>query len=253
MKKRLVKLRFPGLFLRFSLLFALLVAGGEGIFSEESNSRVPILRPVVHSEHFGLGTLGQNGYCVFVPTMFYGENPVFIPRLTIRRVTFHDPRIMGAGKTSLQRLAEFLERNNRGISDGRAREIAHIYIQEANKEGVNYDVAFSQMCLETGFLKFGGNVRPGQNNFCGLGVSTTGSRGLSFPSIRIGIRAHIQHLKAYATTARLNDPIVDRRFRFVKRGSIRTIDQLSGRWASDQQYSRKIHSLLDRLYQDQGK
>ena len=37
------------------------------------------------------------------------------------------------------------------------------------RKGSNSDVAFAQMCLETGFLRFGGLVTMDMNNFCGLG------------------------------------------------------------------------------------
>lgn len=187
---------------------------------------------------------------VFVPTSFYKKDYVFVSKQTQIQLPLKERSIMGTGSSSVKMLVKFLETNNRKISKSKALEIAHIYIQEADKEGVNYDVAFSQMCLETGFLKYGGEVEPQQNNFCGLGVVAKGVHGLSFPSIRIGIRAHIQHLKAYATKAHMKNPIVDKRLKFVKRGSIKTISQLSGRWASDKNYSRKIYSLLRRLYQE---
>jgi hypothetical protein len=250
MKKRPVNSRFPKLFLRFSLLFAILMIGGRGIFSEESNTPFTLLNPTLHHSETYVIRFRFKDFCVFVPTVFYNKSYGFPSAPVAPKLTVKEPAIMGTGKSSLTTLAKFLETHNPGISNNRAREIAHIYIQESDKEGVNYDVAFSQMCLETGFLKYGGSVKPQQNNFCGLGVASDGSHGLSFPSVRVGIRAHIQHLKAYATKASLKNPIVDTRFRFVKRGSIKTIDQLSGKWASDKYYSRKILSLMNRLYEE---
>ena len=52
--------------------------------------------------------------------------------------------------------------------------------------------------VETGWLRFGGNVKPEQYNFCGLGSTAQDDPGESFKDVRTGIRAQVQHLKAYA-------------------------------------------------------
>jgi hypothetical protein len=104
------------------------------------------------------------------------------------------------------------------------------------------------MCLETGFLAFGNDVDPRQNNFCGLGATGGGVVGASFPDSRTGVRAHVQHLKAYASTEPLVRPVVDPRFNMVARGVAPTITDLAGRWAVDPEYGVKILSLLRRLY-----
>ncbi len=162
-------------------------------------------------------------------------------------------KIMGPGKTKLSDLARFIEKHNPDLSPKQARTIARLYIKEAKDEGVNYDVAFSQMCLETGYLKFGGNVLPAQHNLCGLGVTGKGKKGLAFPSLELGIRAHIQHLKAYASNDKLKHKVVDARFKYVKRGSVRDIRNLTGKWASDPEYGKKIENLLKRLMAEAGK
>jgi hypothetical protein len=104
------------------------------------------------------------------------------------------------------------------------------------------------MCLETGFLRFGGLVTPDMNNFCGLGATGPGNSGASFPDPRTGVRAHIQHLKAYATEAPLKQDLVDPRYRLVRFGSSPAIKGLSGTWAADQSYADKIKNILERLY-----
>ncbi len=155
--------------------------------------------------------------------------------------------ILKNGVFRLEDMARFLHDNNKTISFKKSMEIASIYMDEANKEGINYDVAFSQMCLETGFLHYGGDVEPGQNNFCGLGVTGGGVKGLSFDDERSGIRAHIQHLKAYASTEKLNTDLVDSRFHYVKRGSAKKVDDLTGKWASDKNYGEKINNIIQRI------
>lgn len=157
--------------------------------------------------------------------------------------------ISGPGNRTVSELAAFLVRGNPAISEDGAREFARLYIEEGRAEGINHDIAFCQMALETGFLKFGATVRREQNNFCGLGALDAKTPGEIFPSPRIGVRAHIQHLKAYAGTEELRQDLVDRRFKWVKRGSAPTVYDLGGRWAADPQYGRKIHSLLERLFE----
>ncbi len=63
-----------------------------------------------------------------------------------------------------------------------------------------------------------------------------------------GIRAHIQHLKAYSSIEKLNSPIIDKRYKFVKRGSVKTIYDLSGKWAMDPLYGKKLYKLLHKMY-----
>jgi hypothetical protein len=93
-------------------------------------------------------------------------------------------------------------------------------VQEAAAEGVNHDLAFCQMCLETNYLNFGGGVKPEPFNFAGMGIISPTNSGISFPDARTGIRALIQHLKAYGSTEPINQHLVQEnlRFRFVKRG-----------------------------------
>jgi hypothetical protein len=156
--------------------------------------------------------------------------------------------IMGTGLVSPKDMAAFLLGNNPGAGKDFVDNFALFYAEEAAIERVNHDVAFAQMCLETGFLRFGNLVKPEQNNFAGLGAIGPGQPGLSFPNARIGVRAHIQHLKAYATDAPLNQELVNPRYRFVRLGSSPTIQGLAGTWAADRSYAEKINNILERLY-----
>lgn len=156
--------------------------------------------------------------------------------------------IMSFGNASEVQMNTFLESTNEEAAE-RLSLLAKLYIEEARIEGVNHDIAFCQMCLETAFLRFGGQVKPEQNNFCGLGAVDGGAAGASFPDIRTGVKAHIQHLKAYASTDSINQlPIVDPRFNLVKRGVAPLVKDLAGRWASDREYGIKIMALVRRLH-----
>ena len=108
--------------------------------------------------------------------------------------------------------------------------LAEIFLEEGRKEGVRGDGAFCQSLIETGYFKFGGDVKSGQHNYAGLGA-TGGVPGLFFPDDRTGIRAQIQHLKAYASAEPLSQECVDPRYKYVKKGCAPTFKQLSGKWA----------------------
>lgn len=159
--------------------------------------------------------------------------------------------IMGHGNTSEVQMTVFMESNNKAAV-AQYPDLPRLYREEGAKEGVNYDVAFSQMMVETNNLTFGNGVSPDQNNFGGLGSASGGSESASFVSARIGVRAQIQHLKAYASTEPLVEQVVDPRFAMVRRGIAPLVGQLSGRWNADQDYGDKILAMLRRLYESAG-
>lgn len=160
-------------------------------------------------------------------------------------------RIMGSGSTTEVQLMMFLRANNQNALTA-FPDLAKLYREEATLEGVNYDIAFCQMCLETNFLRFGGDIRSTQNNFGGLAAVGGDADGASFASARIGVRAHVQHLKAYASTEPVIQEIVDPRFGLVRRCRAPEVAQLSGRWAADLHYGAKILALVRRLYEIAG-
>ncbi|MDR2095978.1 MAG: glucosaminidase domain-containing protein [Treponema sp.] len=156
-------------------------------------------------------------------------------------------RLMGKGLVDSAQLTSFLLSYNPQAGTF-AGDLSRFYVEEAAAEGVNHDVAFAQMCLETGFLHYGNLVTPDMNNFCGLGSIGPAQKGEVFPDPRTGVRAHIQHLKAYATEEPLKQALVDPRYRWVKYGRAPTLDGLAGTWAADKDYAKKIRSILERLY-----
>jgi hypothetical protein len=157
--------------------------------------------------------------------------------------------IMGNGLVSPPVLATFLVSLNPKAEKSFVEDLAVFYVEEGATEGVNHDIAFAQMCHETGYLRFGNLVKPEMNNFCGLGSIGPGQPGERFPNPRIGVRAHIQHLKAYAATDPLNQELVDPRFKWVRRGASPEIKGLAGAWAANPKYAEGIESILTRLYE----
>ena len=111
------------------------------------------------------------------------------------------------------------------------KEFCKILYEEAVSEGVCPEVLYAQVMKETGYLKFGNLVKADQCNFGGIGATGHGHPGYTFANVKEGLRAQVQHLKAYASTEPLNNPCVDPRFRFVSRGCAPKTTDLNGRWA----------------------
>jgi hypothetical protein len=149
-----------------------------------------------------------------------------------------------------EKLAAFLLGVNSAADPEFVKQLSALYIEEAALEGIDHDVAFAQMCLETGFLRYGGLVTGDMNNFCGLGAIGPEQPGERFPSPQLGVRAQIQHLKGYATPDSLNQDLVDPRYKYVRYGSAPTIKGLTGTWAADPSYAEKIVNILRRIYTD---
>jgi hypothetical protein len=133
--------------------------------------------------------------------------------------------------------------------------LAQMVVEEGALEGVTGDIAFVQSVIETGWFRFGGLVSPTANNFAGIGATDSGGTPASFADARTGVRAQIQHLRAYADITALtcampplSMPCVDPRFHLVlPKGRAPSWNQLgSGNWASAVGYGRNIVSL----YQD---
>ncbi len=126
--------------------------------------------------------------------------------------------IMGKAKATADQMKAYLKKKNPTVPQS-VLDMVPLYLSEGEAEGARGDIAFAQSCLETGNFTFSGSaVTLPQNNFCGLGVTQRGRTGLSFETAQLGIRAQIQHLKAYASTDKLRKARIDPRFRYVTRG-----------------------------------
>ena len=125
--------------------------------------------------------------------------------------------------------------------------------QAAIDEGVRPELLYAQVMIETGNLRFGGDVLPEQCNFGGLGATGNGKRGLSFDTVLKGLRAQALHLRAYAGYEPLTvDPSkardVDPRYGawiLAKKANI--IRKLAGTWAMDKNYAVKLVRVMNEL------
>lgn len=134
---------------------------------------------------------------------------------------------------------------------GTIEEFCSIVIDEADVEGVRGEVVFAQAMLETGWLQFQGDVSAEQFNFAGLGTTGDGVQGNCFPDVRTGIRAQVQHLKAYASSVELVNECVDERFTLVARETAPYVEWLGIQenpygcgWAAGEKYGEKIREIL---------
>ncbi len=156
-------------------------------------------------------------------------------------------RILGTSRCTEEQLKTFLLKKNPNSGKIYLPYIKY-YLSEGNKEGIRGDLAFCQSLHETNFFKFGGDVSPKQNNFSGIGATGGGVKGCSFETPRQGIRAQIQHLKAYASKKPLNFSCVDPRFQLIKnRGCAPYIEDLGGKWAYPG-YDKKKYKSFQQAY-----
>lgn len=175
--------------------------------------------------------------------------------------------IMGKSSTTPEQMAAFFLARN-GVYNEKLykkygaptlEDFCQIVYEEAEAEGVKAEVLFGQICKETGFLHYGGDVKPKQCNFGGIGATGGGAKGASFPDVRTGIRAQVQHLKAYGSEEPLNNECVDPRFKYVKRGAALYVEWLGinenptgAGWATGKDYGYSMRdSYIKPLLNDQ--
>ncbi len=172
--------------------------------------------------------------------------------------------IVGFPTTTAEKMVQFY--NNRNVSYPTEKlsvggadsieKLATIFYEEATAEGIDPAIAWCQTMKETNWLRFGGQVKIDQFNFAGIGATDGGAAGADFSSygtngVRMGVRAQIQHLKAYAVSGLkktdLKNDCVDPRFAYVKKGSAAYVEWLGiqenptgAGWATDTEYGYSI-------------
>lgn len=146
--------------------------------------------------------------------------------------------------------AEELEKGGAGDLAG----FCKIIKEEAEAEGVRAEILFVQVMKETGWLQFGGDVKITQFNFGGLGATGNGEPGETFPDVRTGLRAQVQHLKAYASEEDLVNECVDTRFTYVTRNCAPYVEWLGSQenpnhvgWAASERYGYELVEMIHTL------
>jgi len=155
----------------------------------------------------------------------------------------------GKGSLEKDQIKAYIKKQNPSLEDNYIETLINTYIQEADFENVNLDIAIAQMLYATSFLK--GNKFVSSNNYGGLSL-LPGWDG-KFSSMTEGVRAHIQHIKGYASTTMNNPQIVDPRYNLLTNlkyiGTAKTFEQLCEKWAtSPASYKKSIETILEGLY-----
>ena len=162
----------------------------------------------------------------------------------------YDTAIIGTPLASQEQCVDYLlSVNPNPAISVTPRELVSYYYEEGAREGIRPDVAFAQALKETGFFRYGGTVTPDQNNYCGLGTTSATVKGAYFATSQIGVRAHIQHLLAYASTREPIQPVVDPRYSLVRNvygtNTLGHWEDLNGRWAvPGDSYGQSILSMF---------
>ena len=187
--------------------------------------------------------------CEWTPTE-PGEYTVYLDvidgsaeRHLTRKVTVEGTPIMGSLQSSVDAMVNLYESTGHTypsdvyVSKGAPtiRDFCSLVVEAAVSEGVRPEVVFAQAMLETGWLQFGGSVKPNQCNFAGLGAVNQQTGGARFDNVYQGLLAQVQHLKGYATSAALNNTCVDPRYEVLQSkgflGVAPYLEDLNGRWA----------------------
>ena len=147
-----------------------------------------------------------------------------------------DNMIMGGAVATQEQCVRYLLKHNPNPKlNVSPQELVSYYYEEGSRTGIRPDIAFAQALKETGYFRYGGTVIPAQNNYCGLGTTSATVQGAYFATPRLGVKAHIRHLLAYASVEPPQDNIVDPRYELVRRSyGSNTLTQwkdLNGRWA----------------------
>ena len=172
--------------------------------------------------------------------------------------------IVGSSSVSVAQMVKYYQKSgakypSKELEAGGASNITafcQILLEEADTEKVRAEVVFVQAMKETGWLQFGGDVSIKQFNFAGIGAIGNGVEGASFDDVRTGLRAQVQHLKAYASNESLIGACVDPRFQYVTRNTAPYVEWLGCKenpngdnfgWATSANYGYDLVEMIEKL------
>jgi hypothetical protein len=125
-------------------------------------------------------------------------------------------------------------------SDSILLRMVAAYYEIGADEGVRPEVGLAQSAKETGYWTFGGDARPDQWNFAGIGT-TGGKAGHSWPTLEDGVEGHLRRLRMYAdATAPYDLDILLRGLPVRYWGTASNVEELGGKWAPNPDYGGSI-------------
>lgn len=163
-----------------------------------------------------------------------------------------DPKtaIKGKAEVTQEQMVKYIKSRNPNPSiTCSVEDLVKFYYEEAEAEGIRPDVLICQAIKETGTWSFGGDAKPEQNNYAGIGTTGGGVPGHSFKNAQEGARAHVQHMVAYLGGTPTKE-IVDPRFQVAKEAhggkGITAWPDLNGKWAvPGNNYGQEILQLWE--------
>ena len=168
-------------------------------------------------------------------------------------------QIIGRGSVTKAGITAYVISQNRSVNSATLATLSRLidkYFEEARIEGINFDIAIAQMLYATNYLR----IRMATHNYAGFSINGSRLNGRpwngSFSDMRTGIRAHIQHLKGYASRAPLNRTLIDPRYHILAEmgylGQKNTFDQVFRAWSQNPNYGNEINRILNDLYRFSG-
>lgn len=236
-------------------------AGGEyyGVLRGARAVGTPFYMLVEHSFHTNTAATKWLSVDANLDKLAAAEAELLAEHFGLQAVPEGKTVIMGKAQATAQQMALFCRSKNAApqLTSCSLEQLAQMFLEEGEVEGVRGDVAFAQSLHETGYFRYGGIVLPSQNNYAGIGALNGNNKGeaATFPDPRTGIRAQIQHLKAYASTDALVNGCVDPRFSLVSRGSAPYVEWLGASdnpngkgWAvPGKGYGEKVITILNQI------
>ncbi|MCR5098235.1 MAG: N-acetylmuramoyl-L-alanine amidase [Lachnospiraceae bacterium] len=172
-------------------------------------------------------------------------------------------KVEGISDVSVEQMVAYYEKSGKTYpastySDRGAEtleDFCQIVYDVCDQYGVRSDLVWAQICKETGYLQFGGDVKADQCNFAGIGATGGGEAGSRFKDVEEGVTAQVQHLKLYATEDNSWEEdvtIVDPRYNEKIRGKAMLIEWLAipsnpygSGWAAAENYGVQLLTMMD--------
>jgi hypothetical protein len=161
-------------------------------------------------------------------------------------------KLLAQPRGDAERAVVFIDQRSRGeYETGAIREIVGRYYDTCTDVGLDPFLAVVQMSHETGFLSSFWSQRP-RRNPAGIGVTGAPGVGISFPSWKQAINAHVGRLLAYAIRAGqgtdaqralIAEALAVRPLGADKRGVAPVLGGLVPGWAADPRYTHKLVAL----------
>ncbi len=167
---------------------------------------------------------------------------------------FDPPRtqtpIVGAAGASLEQAQKWAEQSD---AHRRLIDIAPEYWSYGEKTGIRPEVLYAQAAYKTDFGHFSNKAGPDSNNWAGILKAERDEESPEnyerFESPEEGVRAHFNHMAAYVGLKPIGEP--HSRYQVVYSqpwaGAVINVNELSGKWAQDENYHLQILYLLDQI------